>query len=313
MGCPAELLVRAHEDKADELIDWGIEQLRRLERLWSRFEPTSEISSLNAHPGTAQVVSGETYSAIDRAVALWRATDGRFDPTVLAALEAVGYDRSFELVRQRSVPRPFDTMPTPGCVGIELDADTSSVKLPPGVRLDLGGVGKGFAADCIAEWLVARGAISVCVGLGGDIRIAGECPIESGWPIPIEDPVSPGTMLCSFPITRGALVMSSTRERRWVTANGRYAHHIIEPSTGRPAETGITAVAVHTDEAWWAEGLAKAALLAGIIDGVDLLHRYGVTAWVITDDQRVITVGDMSACEINPERAVREQPALSSR
>ncbi len=290
MGSVAELMVCIDEAEADDLADWGVEQLRRLERLWSRFDPTSELCRINASPDVDHVVSPETFALVDRAIALWRSTDGRFDPTVLAALEAVGYDRSFEQVLQRARPRPADCMPTPGCIGIKLNHVNGTVNVPRGVRLDLGGVGKGFAADCVAAWLIERGATSACIGMGGDIRVSGECPIEGGWPITVENPINPGVPICVAPVTSGAIVMSSVVVRSWPTASGHIAHHLIEPSTGRPSTTGLLAVAVQADEAWWAEGLAKAALLAGPVDGQNLLRFYGVGAWLVADDGTITTV-----------------------
>ena len=120
--------------------------------------------------------------------------------------------------------------------------------------------------------------------------MSGECPIEGGWPITVENPINPGVPICVAPVTSGAIVMSSVVVRSWPTASGHIAHHLIEPSTGRPSTTGLLAVAVQADEAWWAEGLAKAALLAGPVDGQNLLRFYGVGAWLVADDGTITTV-----------------------
>ncbi len=149
--------------------------------------------------------------------------------------------------------------------------------------LDLGGVGKGLAADVVATGLVERGAIGACVGLGGDIRVAGAPGEGDAWEIPVEDPLDEARMLGSRRLRDEAIVTSTTRFRRW-SRGGKRLHHIIDPFTGAPAERGVTSVVAQADEAWWAEGVAKAALVAGTERGLELLERLGVAAIVVDAD-----------------------------
>ena len=109
--------------------------------------------------GAPVVVSAETFALVARAVDAWRDTGGRYDPTVLAALEAAGYDRDFDDVRRRRRRRRGrgDPPPVPGCAAIELDPLVSAVRLPAGRALDLGGIGKGYAADVVSAELLDAG------------------------------------------------------------------------------------------------------------------------------------------------------------
>src|SRR5439155_18637591 len=140
------------------------------EAKWSRFRATSELCRLNDAAGAPVVVSPDTFALIARAVDAWRDTGGRYDPTVLAALEAAGYDRDFDAVARTGAPATGERAPAPGCAEVEFDPMVSAVRLPHGVALDLGGIGKGAAADAVSAELfdaALPGVRGVLVNLGG--------------------------------------------------------------------------------------------------------------------------------------------------
>lgn len=278
---------------SEELADTVIGEVERLEQVWSRFRDGSELHQLNADPSPTVAVSRTLAEALRRAVLAWQLTDGWFDPTVLDSLESAGYPSTFPSDR-RARGDLRTCHPAPGLHGVRVDLDELVMHRPPGVRFDLGGIGKGLAADMVAVWLLDRGATSVCIGLGGDIRVAGTTP-EGGWHIPVADPrltdagtnggdTSSASTWFEAGLTDGAIVASTTRFRRWTTLDGGEAHHLIDPRTGRPCTSGVTTVVVAAAEAWWAEALAKAALLAGPTDGRHLLDRHGVTSWIVESD-----------------------------
>jgi thiamine biosynthesis lipoprotein len=281
MGSSSHLIVG---DADDRVIEWAVAEIERLEQCWSRFRPNSELSLLNAQAGAWVAVSPTLLFALTRARDLWRATEGCFDPTVLDALERFGYDRSFDRVEVDLADAPApEWSPVPGFNTVDIDVAQSRVRSAPGVRIDLGGVGKGLAADVVAEGLVDRGARTACISLGGDIRVCGDPPEPTGWRIPVEDPFVDGRTLFEYPLAEGAIVTSTRLIRRW-SRGGRAYHHIIDPTTGAPSDHGISAVVVAGGEAWWAEGFAKAAMVAGIERGRNLLKLAGLTAWIFRDD-----------------------------
>ncbi|MEP6658386.1 MAG: FAD:protein FMN transferase [Acidimicrobiales bacterium] len=281
MGSSSHLIVG---DADDRVIEWAVAEIERLEQCWSRFRPNSELSLLNAQAGVWVAVSPTLLFALTRARDLWRATEGCFDPTVLDALERFGYDRSFDRVEVDLADAPApEWSPVPGFKTVDIDVAQSRVRSAPGVRIDLGGVGKGLAADVVAEGLVDRGARTACISLGGDIRVCGDPPEPTGWRIPVEDPFVDGRTLFEYPLAEGAIVTSTRLIRRW-SRGGRAYHHIIDPTTGAPSDHGIAAVVVAGGEAWWAEGFAKAAMVAGIERGRNLLKLAGLTAWIFRDD-----------------------------
>jgi thiamine biosynthesis lipoprotein len=255
------------------------------ERRWSRFLPDSEVSVLNAANGRPVVLSADTAELLHEAAAWWRATDGHFDPTVLAAVRDAGYVRSFA-----QGPGPIgEGAPVPGCAGLRIDLCTGMAQAPPGVGFDLGGIGKGAAVDRAIELVapLSRGAL---VELGGDLRVWGDPPSGSGWPIGVED-VRTGEAAALLWLASGAVATSTTLRRRWVDG-GRSAHHLIDPATGRPSEGDLVAVTVVAARATGAEVLAKAALVAGAVAPArSLLERHGVAGLLFPEHGEPTEVG----------------------
>jgi thiamine biosynthesis lipoprotein len=290
MGTTARVLVLGG---SDDLAALARVRLAWLEVRWSRFEESSELCRLNAAGGRPVVVSEETFTVVALAVAAWHATEGRFDPTVIDALEVAGYDRDFALVAagaggaSPAPPRPAPPAPvagpSPGAAGIELDPVVRSVCLPPGVRLDLGGIGKGHAADLTVAELIAAGAEGACVDLGGDVALAGTAPEPVGWRVGLDDTLGPGR---PFRLGAGGVATSTRLRRAWMH-DGVPEHHLVDPSSGEPAWTGLAAVTVLAGTAAWAEVLAKAAFVAGPVDGAALLAMHHVTGRFLHDDGRV--------------------------
>lgn len=280
MGSTADVLVWARD--AEALVTWAHEELARLEACWSRFRDDSELSALNAQAGRGPVrVSPTLWAALDAARDAHARTGGLFDPTILPNLRALGYEHSFPFVRApepRAVPGP-----PPGFGVVGFDDDEHVVVLPARVALDLGGIGKGLAADLVVDGLLARGATSACVGMGGDVRVGGPGPdADQAWEIPVEDPRDDRRAF-TFPLVDEALAQSSVLFRRW-EVGGEVRHHLLDPRTGRPSASDVVAAVTTAPEAWLAECVAKAALLAGVRGGLDLLARTGVDGWLLAVD-----------------------------
>lgn len=287
MGSTAELVVCAAD--CEELADQAVARIVELEACWSRFQPASELSVLNRCSGHWCPVSPLLWQAIETARAAWLLTGGRFDPTVLGRLRALGYDRTFSQVAPDGpavAPPPADRRAS--FADVELDAAGQSVRLPAGLELDLGGIGKGLAADLVADEL-AGDATSVSLSLGGDVAVRGPGPgSDAAWPIPVAAPN--GARLGEFPLVDEAIVQSTTELRRWRRGR-RTMHHLVDPATGWPADTGVIAAVVTGPQAAFAEALAKAAIIAGARDGLALLEQSGVDGWLfLGHGERVSTV-----------------------
>jgi thiamine biosynthesis lipoprotein len=277
MGSDAHVVVVTAGDGV-ALVAAAWARIDELESRWSRFRADSEISTLNRCAGRPVAVSNDTLALIHHASAAWRLTEGCYDPTVGAALVAHGYDRDLAEVVARGGAAPDHTEPAPGPGGIVLDRATHTVMLPAGVTFDPGGIGKGLGADLVAAELLAAGAAGALVNLGGDMRAMGTPPSPTGWVISLPDPLRPDRELARIALPEGGVATTSQLRRRWSTPRGT-AHHLIDPATGRPAESDVVAATVVAAEAWTAEALTKLAFLAGpsAVRGRDDAHAVVVT------------------------------------
>jgi thiamine biosynthesis lipoprotein len=252
---------------------------------FSRFRADSELVQLNRTAGEAVRVSPDLAELIELALAAARASDGVFDPTVIDALEAAGYDRSIELIRQGGTHPPRQVAPQPErWKQVGVDATGSTVRLPAGVRLDLGGIGKGWAADRAATLLQPLGA--GMVSAGGDIRAWGDQPGAQpgeGWLVALDHPAQPGEDVAWLRVRDGAVATSSITARRW--AGG---HHLINPRTARPADTDLLSVTALAPTVVQAEVAAKVALILGREAGLDwLMVQPGVEAVAIDNTSKL--------------------------
>lgn len=279
MGSDAHVIVVA--GSAPHL-DLARTRVEALERRWTRFRDDSELSRLNRACGRPVVVSTDTYELVARAVDGWRITRGWFDPTVLPAMLDAGYDRDFSALDRvaRDPRRASDgdspARPAPGCDGIVLDPVVRAVRLPPGVGIDAGGIGKGLAADLVVAELLDAGAPGACVNLGGDLRVGGEAPEPAGWCIALDGSTA------TVNLRSGGVATSSRLRRRWWRA-GREYHHLIDPRTGAPARSRLLETTVVAGEAALAEVLATAAAVAGEIEGRAIVQAAGATGCFLDD------------------------------
>lgn len=279
MGTDVHLVVHGQV----ELVELAREAIDDLEQRWSRFLPHSEISEVNRRAGSWVAVSPATVELVSRAVEGWRVTDGAYDPTVLGDVIRAGYDRSFDdLVDLADAPASDLHR---DAAGIAVDREAGAVRVPVGVGFDPGGVGKGLAADLVADQISAEGAAGVLVNIGGDLRAVGYGPGGEDWTVDV-DPADTGLPLGRVALRQGGLATSTVLRRRWRVA-GRPAHHVIDPRTGAPADTGVVAATVLARCAWQAEVLAKAALTRPLDDARDLVASLGADA-VLVDE-----VGDL--------------------
>lgn len=303
MGGRGEIRVVGGDDPT-WLLDVATSRLADLEERWTRFAPTSDIRRVTASAGRWVDVAPETVEILDLAGDAWRLTGGRFDPTVAAAVAAAGYDRTFAEVVHAPPPALVPpTPPIPGIGGVEIDRAASRVRVAAGVALDLGGIGKGRAADLVADELCRFGAAGACVNLGGDVALRGTGPDGGAWTVAIADPWAPDDPradLGSFRLLRGGVATSTTLLRRWTDVGGRAVHHLIDPATGRPSASPLVAVTVVAADAAWAEVLAKAALLAGPGEGSALLVSSGVAGLLVAGDRTVDVAGDLDAFLAGP-------------
>lgn len=255
------------------------------ERALSRFDPDSALSRLNARGG-ADHVDPVLWAAIDIAVRAAAATDGLVTPTILPALEAAGYDRSFDrLEREQASPPPAPVPDDGAWRRIERDPSTRSIRLPRGVRLDLGGTAKGWSVDVAAHMLGRFGP--ALVEVGGDV--AARRQKREPWPIGIADPRGDGgDVLEVVAFGVGGAATSGRDYRRWKRGEIEQ-HHLVDPRTGEPARTDVLTVTVIGQGALEAEIAAKVVLLRGSSAGTTWIDaRPDLAALIVRDDRQIL-------------------------
>lgn len=261
-------------------------EVRACERILSRFDPRSQLSELNRGAGSWVRVDECLFDALGHAVRLRDETDGRFDPTILPALVAQGYDRSFELLE----PRPARAHDWSAGATIELDPDGRRVRIEEGASLDLGGIGKGFAATraigaMLEVWPELPGALA---DLGGDVATVGSPPENSPWMIAIGSPWSPAKSLGAIHLTAGGVATSGPARRRFGPSG--VCHHLIDPATGASSDHGPLAVTVVAESAIDAD--AHATALAVSMDADHYLSaRPGLGALLVEGLEPPRTLG----------------------
>ena len=233
----------------------------------SRFRADSEICGLRGGPG--QQVSPLLAEAIAVALRAAELTEGDVDPTVGAAMSAIGYDRDFETMPRTGPPLPelagrVTVRNVPGWREVRLDG--RMLTMPEGVRLDLGATAKAWAADRSAARIAPRVGCGVLVSLGGDIAVAGPAP-DGGWRIRVQDVTGspddpPDGPYALVAIYDGGLATSSTAARRW-QRGGDVLHHILDPRTGLPAEPVWRTVSVAAGTCVDANAASTAAVIRG--------------------------------------------------
>ena len=260
----------------------------------SRFDPDSELSRLNADPEPSRTSSRLTAGAVSAAIHAAERSGGLVDPTLIGALEAAGYSESRRNVAPaslldalREAPPRRPASPSHGALWRTLSVAGREIRRPPGVRLDLGGSAKGFAADRAAASLEGQGAFAV--DAGGDIVLGG----VSGTPrqVTVAHPFEDRPAV-EFELTAGAVATSGLGTRIWRTESG-FAHHLLDPSTGRPAWTGVVQATAVASTGVEAETLAKTALLLGPERGMRVIEPDGGA--LVLDDGRVMIAGPLRA------------------
>jgi thiamine biosynthesis lipoprotein len=262
LGTTAVVIVDGDPRDADEAQRLLAAWLGRVDRALSRFRPDSDLVRANERAGRPTRVDPLLVEAAAAGLAAAQATGGLVHPLLGGALRAAGYDRTFELVAGRTVrvrPAPR-TVPWRQLV---VDAAASTIVVPPGAELDLGSTGKAWAADRAAAAIAAAVGAGVLVSLGGDVAVAGPAPGD-GWPVRIADdhaaPLDGAGPVVA--IAGGGLATSGTSVRRWRTTAGP-AHHVLDPRTGRPADTPWRTATVAAATCVDANAAATAALVLG--------------------------------------------------
>ena len=271
-----------------------VEQLDAIDLACSRFRTDSELSLANRRAGATVPIGALLERAVRVALRGAELTEGRLDPTLGLALEHAGYDRSWELMEltgpagRATESQALIARRHRAWRAVRVSA--GALRVPRGIRLDLGATAKALAAENACQAVHERLGGGVLVALGGDIATAGAAP-DGGWQVHVTDdhrggPAAPGQRVS---LTAGGLATSSTVARRW-TRRGRPMHHIIDPETGAPAVTRWRTVSVAAGDCVDANIASTGALLCGDA-APSWLSQRGLPARLVEQAGTVLTLG----------------------
>ncbi|AKG33741.1 FAD:protein FMN transferase [Paenibacillus durus] len=283
--------IKIFGDKVSQKNMDDIQQLlERMDIEFSRTKEGGEIYNVNLQAGkNAVAVSDETLDAIKQSIKYAEEMNGLFDPTIGPLVDLWNIGNGGEKVPQQAEIDKAKSLTN--YKDIIIDEQAKTVKLAKeGMVLDLGGIGKGYAADRIADYLKSQGLDSAMINLGGSSIIGlGTKPSGAQWNIGLQDPdKSRGTQLGTIKISNEVIDASGVYERFFIQDGVRY-HHILDPRTGYPSQNGLKSVTIMSPNATDADALSTGVFLMGYEEGLKYLESLPekVEAFFITDDNKI--------------------------
>ena len=300
MGCEVRLLIGdplPGSPPAHEAAERGRRFIHGFDAALTRFREDSDLSALNADPREEVPASPLLRRAVSAGIWAADRTGGLVDPTLGTAIVAAGYRESRAGMAPESLSEALAVAPERRPASPRREAEWRSfevgsrtIRRPPGVIFDTGGSGKGLAADLVAELL--RGYSRFVVDCGGDVRVGGVAVHLDPFAVHARHPIA-NEPAAIFYVPGGGIASSGLNVRLWRRDHGGFAHHLLDPSSGRPAWTGLVGVTALGRSALEAETLSKAALLQGPDGGREVIAEHG--GMLVHDDGSLALVGRVQA------------------
>ncbi|WP_339627815.1 FAD:protein FMN transferase [uncultured Maribacter sp.] len=288
MGSRFDITVVAKDPiEANKHIDLAINEITRIERLISSWDPKSQTSEINRNAGIKPVkVDAELFELIQRGIGISKLTDGAFDISYASMDKIWKFDGS--MTYMPSIDSIKASVSKVGYHNIILDKENNTVFLKlKGMKIGFGAIGKGYAADKAKNLLISKGVVAGIINASGDMNTWGKQPDGSEWKVAITNPMDKNKVFALLPINNGAVVTSGNYEK-YVTFNDVRYTHIIDPRTGYPA-TGIISVTVFAPKAELADALATSVFVMGIEVGLNRIEQLPQVECIIIDDKGHIT------------------------
>ena len=299
----------AYGPDAEAALEAAQTRILELEGLWSVTDPGSDIYAVNHSGGAPTQVHADTAEVLTFALEMAEETGGALDPTLYPVLTAWGFTTD-----QYQIPDSGTLSALLENTGYEkVQQDGRTVELPAGMELDLGAVGKGYAADETAQILADYGVESALLDFGGNVLAMGSRPDGTPWRIGVRDPNSDGT-LGVLEVTNQSVVVSGGYERYFVGEDGERYWHILDPETGAPARSGLTQVAIISPESKLCDALSTAVFVMGLEEATDLWRaRQDFEMVLLADDGTVyITEGLSGRFSLGSGQEGREVQVLAA-
>lgn len=296
MGSAFELrVVHDNHAEAESLLDSGIHEIQRIERLLSEFLPGSETSRINSNAGLeALTIDKECFNLIERCLGISKLTDGYFDISMGRLKELYLFkNKEFEM------PEPVSVQATLRHVGykkIMTDKQTCRLKFAEkDLRISFAAIGKGYASDRVKHLWMDKGVKSGFINASGDLNAFGSRADGSPWKIGIADPDNRNKVMMYIPLNNASVATSGDYEQFFIHSNVRYSH-TINPLTGLPV-SGIKSVTVFSPGAELSDALATAVNAMGAAKGIDFINQLPQTHCIIINDKNEVCFSNKMSYE----------------
>lgn len=296
--------IKVYGDNGGEAIDAAENELKRLENVFDRGSEESDVYAVN-NGGTA--VCADTENVIKTALEVSRETDGAFDITVSPIMDMWGfYGGNYKVPDDEALKKALGSVDYRNVF-----AENGTVSVINNAKIDLGGIGKGYASDRICEMLRERGISSAMINLGGNVYALGEKPGGGKWRVGVANPYNSGEAYLTLDVSDTAVVTSGSYQRYFESGGERY-HHIINPHTGKPADNSVKSVTIVCKSGTRADALSTALFVMGREKAVEFLENNPeIGAAIITEDGKVWYTDSLSDCIALKQGAASEVLNLS--
>ncbi|OMD40519.1 thiamine biosynthesis protein ApbE [Paenibacillus borealis] len=303
-GMGTEMVHKVFGDHGEEALRAVEYEAARIENLLSRFIPDSEISRVNRSAGMkCEKLSPDTYEVLSFAAEFSNYCDGCFDVTIGPVVDLWNYKNSSEIPDE---VRITEVLRRVNAADLMLDPHEKTAGLQKvGQSVDLGGIGKGYASDKFVELFKKFGISSAFTNIGGNVAAVGVKPDGSPWRVGIRHPRQNNRLIGAVLVADKAVVTSGDYQRFFIDRKGKRRHHILNPHTGYPAESGLISVTIVADNATLADTLSTLIFVAGMNKGIQLLTSFPGTEAVLVDtDLQVHVTRGLNNC-FQPEMGIR--------
>ncbi|MEZ4357073.1 MAG: FAD:protein FMN transferase [Eubacteriales bacterium] len=277
------MTLTAYGENAKEALDESIIQINQLESLLSATKEGSDIYNINNNAGEYVEVSDDTLEQIRASMQTSQRTVGEYDISVYPLVKLWGFD-----TKDYKVPDAKEISAATKNVNYEnIEISGNSVKIQKGMAIDLGSIAKGYTSEKIIELFLSLGVKSAIISLGGNVQVLGTKPDGEDWKIGIQDPLLSDGILGTLSVSDTAVVTSGGYQR-YFEEDGKTYHHIIDPSTGYPSDSGLLSVTIVCSNGMMADELSTALFVLGLDGAVDYWKTYGgFEAVFVTDENKI--------------------------
>ncbi len=283
------MTVKAYGDNASEALSESVKKIQELDSLLSTGDENSEIYALN-HSGSAALSDTSAY-LYQRSMEINSATDGAFNPLVYPLMDAWGFTTdNYKVLTQSEIDK---LLPLTDISKVTFDDETNEITFAEeGMAIDFGGIAKGYTSDSVAQIMRENNVGGAIINLGGNVCVIGTKADGSYWKVGIQDPKDSSKCLGVLSLTDKCVITSGGYER-YFTENGKTYHHIIDPATGMPADSGLLSVSIISDDGTLADGLSTALFVMGLDKATTFWRESGYEFdFVIMTDENQLYISE---------------------